>query len=53
MRTGCRSMSETGSAEIRDCYVCRAANNDMGCEDQRTMELQARVKKLVETGGLQ
>lgn len=39
--------------EIRDCDVCRAANNDMGCEDQRTMELQARVKKLVETGGLQ
>lgn len=39
--------------EIRDCDVCRAANNDMGCEDQRTMELQACVKKLVETGGLQ
>ena len=38
---------------LLDCDVCRAANNDMGCEDQRTMELQARVKKLVETGGLQ
>lgn len=39
--------------KFRDCYTCRATNDDMECEEQRTMELKERVKKLVETGGLQ